>query len=155
MSATTLHILVVDLPIALVILGPILFVAGMFGKDAYRVLTVPAVTLSILGASILGTFYFHTCTTVGPIIRGNSAGEVLGHLDELSHIAARTFLSIAFLFASALLLCQAGVQKLSTAALRVTSILFSVGYALGCVWLFVVAHHGAQLADHLASDVRP
>ena len=154
MSATTLHILVVDLPIALVVLGPILFVAANFGKEAYRVLTVPAVMLSLLGASTLGTFYYHTWTTAAAVIRDTSAGELLGHLDELSHIATGALLSIGLLFAGALLLCQMPFQKLRTPALRVSSIFLGAGYVLCGIWLMVVVHHGSKLADHLASHIR-
>jgi hypothetical protein len=47
----------IDLPIALVLFGPFLFVAAQVGKDSNRALAVPAVRLSILGAASLFAFY--------------------------------------------------------------------------------------------------
>ena len=154
MRPATLHTLLIDLPIALVLFGPLLFVAATVGKDSNRALTVPAVMLSVLGASSLFAFYFDTYTAAHAIKYGDVTQEVLWHLHELRHITARTFIAMGLLFAGALLLSRLMVHMLSKTALRVYSIILGVVYALSCVWLLVVAHQGANLADHLASHAQ-
>jgi len=155
MSSAAWHTLLIDLPIALVLFGPLLFVAAIAGKDSNRSLTVPAVILGMLGASSLLAFYFNAYVGTQLFEGGDATKEVSWHLYELGHITARLPIAIALLFACALLLCWLLVHRLGKAARRVAMVTFSVVYILGCGWLLILAHQGARLVDHLDGHARP
>ena len=152
-APNTLHTFAVDLPIALVLLGPLLFVIAAMGKDRGRRLIVPAVMLSILGASSLFAFYLDTYTAASAIRYGGGREQVLPHLQELGYIATKTFVAMSLLFAGAFLLSRLTAQLLSKTALQISSAVFAVVNILCSVWLLVIAHKGANLAVHLAKHV--
>ena len=152
MSPGTSHALLIDLPIALALLGPLLFITVRMGGR--RALVVPAVMLTILGASALFAFYWHAYTTAHAINYGDATAEVLSHLDELGRIAVTTSIAVGILLASAALICGLMVRA-GRLAVRLSLAVFGVLYALSGVWLVVVAHEGASLAGHLASHSGP
>ena len=155
MSSAAWHTLLIDLPIALVLFGPLLFVAAIAGKDSNRSLTVPAVILGMLGASSLLAFYFNAYVGTQLFEGGDATKEVSWHLYELGHITARLLIARALLFACALLLCWLMVHRLGKVARRVALVTFGVVYTLGCTWLFTLVHQGARLVDHLGDRTRP
>ena len=155
LAPDTLHKIVIDLPLGLVILGSLLFIAATISKSCPREFTVPAVMLTILGASSLFAFYVDSRTVVPALPDGQPSAELLQHQRHLGLLTVKTLVAAALLFAIALLFCRLVTHNLSQPALHISAVGFSIAYVTCCVWLIVVAHQGQRLANHLASHARP
>ncbi len=153
MSPVLWHTILIDLPIVLVLIGPLLFISAIAGRARNRTLTVPAVMLSIVGASSLLASYFNTF--VGIQLFHDVTEELSGHLHELAGMATRLPIAITLLFACTWLICWLLVHQLNKAAQRAVLVVFGVAYGFGCVWLIKLAHQGAAIVDHLNVHTRP
>ena len=60
LSDGALHLLAIDLPLACVLVAPLLLVANALRKDGNPALIVPAVMLIVLGASSLCVAFLET-----------------------------------------------------------------------------------------------
>jgi hypothetical protein len=155
LSNGTLHQLAVDLPLACVLVTPLLLAADALRKDRNPALIVIAVILMVLGASSL----FVALVEIQPAteaLRASQAGaEVLEHQRNLVILALSSFIAATLLFASGLLAWRTLAARMRPTALSVTSLVFGLVYVLCSVWLIIAVHQGARLADHLATHARP
>jgi hypothetical protein len=154
LAGNVMHTLSVDLPIALVLVGPLLLVAAMWRKNSLPELAVPAVISTVLGAASLYAF-FASETTMKVLHDGQAGTEVLQRQHDLIFLAVNTLASATLLFASGLLVCRMMSQTFNKTASRVLLGISALVYILGCMWLIVAAHDGAKLADHLARHAPP
>ena len=155
LSDGALHLLAIDLPIACVLVTPLLLAANALGKDSSPALIVPAVMLIVLGSSSLCVALLETQPPTEAFQTGQAGAEVLEHQRNLVILAASTFVAAALLFATALLVWWALAARMQPKAMSVTSIVFGLVYVLCSVLLIIAAHRGARLADHLAEHARP
>lgn len=155
LSDGTLHLLAIDLPLACVLVAPLLLAANALRKDSNPAVIVPAVMLIILGASFLFVAFVETQPATEALRSGQAAADVLEHQRNLVILAVSTFVVATLLFATGLLVWRALAATMQPRALSVTSVVFGLVYVLCSVWLIIVAHQGARLADHLAGHLRP
>ena len=154
-SDGTLHLLAIDLPLACVLVIPLLLAANRFRKDPNPVLIVPAVILIVLGASSLWVGLVETQPQIEAFQTGQAGAEVVEHQRNLAILAAITFVSAVVLFAAGLLVWRTVTAGMQSKAISMTSVVFGLVYILCSVLLIIAAHHGARLADHLARHARP
>ncbi len=155
LSDGTLHLLAIDLPLACVLVTPLLLAASALRKDRNPALIVPAVMLIVLGASSLCVALLETQPPTEALRAGRTGAEVLEHQHNLVILAASTFVAAALLFAAALLVWRALAVRMQPKAMLVTSVVFGFVYVLCSVLLIIAAHQGARLVDHLAGHARP
>ena len=154
LSDGTLHLLAIDLPLACVLVTPLLLAANALRKDSNPALIVPAVMLMVLGASSLCVALLETQPATEALRTGQAGAEVLEHQRNLVILAASTFVAAALLFATALFVWRAFAVRMQPKAMSVTSVVFGRLRSL----LRVADHRGtpgARLADHLAEHARP
>ncbi|MGB7555420.1 MAG: hypothetical protein WBM04_13690 [Candidatus Korobacteraceae bacterium] len=155
LSDGTLHLLAIDLPLACVLVTPLLLAANALRKDSNPALIVPAVMLIVLGASSLCVAFLETRFPTEALRAGQAGAEVLNHQHNLVILTISTFVAATLLFATAFLVWRALVNRMQPKSLSVTSVVFGFVYVLCSVWLMIAAHQGARLADHLAGHARP
>ena len=155
LSDDTLHLLAIDLPLACVLVTPLLLAANVLRKDSNPALIVPAVMLMVVGASSLCVALLETQPATEALRTGQVGAEVLEHQRNLVILAANTFVAAALLFATALFVWRALAVRMQPKAMSVTSVVFGLVYVLCSVLLIIAAHQGARLADHLAGHARP
>ena len=155
LSDGTLHLLAIDLPLACVLVTPLLLAANALRKGSNPALIVPAVMLIVLGASSLCVALLETQPSTEALRTGQEGAEVLEHQRNLVILAASTFVAAALLFATTLLVWRALAARMQPKAIAVTSVVFGLVYVLCSVLLIVAAHQGARLADHLVGHARP
>ena len=155
LSDGALHLLAIDLPIACVLVTPLLLAAIALRKDSNPAFIVPAVMLIVLGASSLCVAFLETQPPTGELLTGQAGAEVLNHQHNLVILTISTFVAATLLFAAALFVWRTLVNRMQPKSLSVTSVVFGLVYVLCSVWLIIVAHRGARLADHLAEHARP
>ncbi len=155
LSDGALHLLAIDLPLACVLVAPLLLAANALRKDRNPALIVPAVMLIVLGTSSLCVALLETQPATEALQTGQVGGEILEYQRNLVILAASTFVVAALLFATALLVWRALAVRMQPKAMSVTSVVFGTVYVLCSVLLIIAAHQGARLADHLAGHARP
>ena len=155
LSGGTLHLLAIDLPLACVLVTPLLLAANALRKDRNPALIVPAVMLIVLGASSLCVAFLETRFPSEALRTGRAGAEVLNHQHNLVILTISTFVAATLLFATALSVWRAIVNRMQPKSLSVTSVVFGLVYVLCSVWLIIAAHQGARLADHLAGHASP
>lgn len=155
LSEGALHLLAIDLPLACVLVAPLLLAANAVRTDCNPALIVPAVMLIVLGASSLCVTFLETRSPTEALRIGQVGAEVLEHQHNLVILAASTFVAAALLFATGLLVWRSLVNRMQPKSLLVTSVACGLVYAFCSAWLIIAAHQGARLADHLAGRVRP
>src|SRR5271165_7604988 len=79
LSDGTLHLLAIDLPLACVLVAPLLLAANALRKESNPALIVPAVMLIVLGASSLCIALLETQPSTEAPRTGLVAAEVLEH----------------------------------------------------------------------------
>ena len=155
LSDGTLQLLAINLPLACVLVTPLLLAANALRKGSNPALIVPAVMLIVLGASSLCVALLETQASTKALQSSQLGAEVLEHQRNLVILAASTFVAAALLFATALLVWRTLAVRMQPTALSVTSVFFGLIYVLCSVLLIIAAHRGARLADHLAAHARP
>jgi len=151
----TLHLLAIDLPLACILVAPLLLAANALRKESNPALIVPAVMLIVLGASSLCAALLETQPSTEALRTGLVAAEILEHQRNLVILAASTFVAAALLFATALFVWRACAVRMQPKAMSGTAVVFSLVYVLCSVLLIVAAHQGARLADHLSGHASP
>ena len=154
LSDGTLHLLAIDLPLACVLVAPLLLAANAWRKGNNPALIVPAVMLIVLGASSLCAAFLETQPQTEALRTGQAGVEVLEHQHNLVILTVSTFVGATLLFATALLVWRSRIMRMRPKSLSMTSIVFGLVYVLCSVWMIVAAHQGARLADHLARHAR-
>ncbi len=152
-EGTLAHIFAIDLPLALVLIGPLLVIAPTVWKGRYAATIVPAVMMTVLGAAFIyalfdGRISFET-VPIGP------GEEVAGHQAGLQSLALSATAVAIVLFASALVLRRVVSRSLDRSAKRIAGAVFGFVYICSSIWLVSAAHEGAILADHLAEHAYP
>lgn len=155
LSDGTLHLLAIDLPLACVLVTPLLLAANALRKDSNPALIVPAVMLMVTGASSLCVAFLETRFLTEGLRNGQAGAEVLNHQHNLVILTISTFVAATLLFAAALLVWRTLVNRMQSKSVSVTSAVFGLVYVLCSVWLIIAAHQGARLVDHLAGHARP
>ena len=155
LSNGTLHQLAVDLPLACVLVTPLLLAADALRKDRNPALIVIAVILMVLGASSLFVALVEIQPATEALRTSQAGAEVLEHQRNLVILALSSFVAATLLFASGLLVWRTLAARMRPTALSVTSLVFGLVYVLCSVWLIIAVHQGARLADHLATHARP
>ncbi len=155
LSYGTLHLLAIDLPLACVLVTPLLLAANALRKDSNPAFIIPVVMLIVLGASSLFVGLLETQPATEALRSGQGAVQALEHQRNLFILAVSTFVASTMLFATALLVGRAFRVRMQPTALLVTSIVFGLVYVACSVWLILAAHQGASVADHLAGHARP
>ena len=151
-AGNPLHLLVIDLPIVLVVVGTVLLIVARRWKDKAPQLVVPAVMLSLLGASFLYALVDNQAATAARTFQASA--EVLQHQHDLIRLGVMSVAAAALLLTSGLLVFRMSPGVVSTTASRLTVVL-EVLYVIGALWLLSTAHRAASLADHLAGHVEP
>ena len=155
LSDGTLHMLAIDLPLACVLVAPLLLAANAVRKKSNPALIVPAVMLIVLGASSLCVAFLETQFPTEALRTGQVREEILDHQHNLVILTVSTFVSATLLFAIALLVWRSFVTRIQPKSLSMTSVVFGLVYVFCSGWLIIAAHQGARLADHLAGHARP
>lgn len=154
LSEGALHLLAIDLPLACVLVAPLLLAANTLRGNRTPTLIVPAVILLVLGTSSVGAALLETEPAADLVLGSQSAAKVRVHQHELALLAMWVFAAAAVLYALALLAWRAVVVRMRHRSLMMASVSFGLAYVVAAVWLIFLAHRGAILADHLASHVR-
>jgi uncharacterized membrane protein len=155
LSDGTLHLLAIDLPLACVLVTPLLLAANALRKDSNPAFLVPAVMLMVLGTSSLCVAFLETQPPTEAFLNGRVGAEVLEHQHNLVVLTANAFVAATLLFAAALLVWRALAVRMQARAMSLTSGVFGLVYVFCSIWLIIAAHEGAKLADHLAGHTRP
>ncbi len=150
LSEGALHLLAIDLPLACVLVTPLLLAANSLRKDSTPALIVPAVVLIVLGTSSLGAALLETRSASDVLLNGPAAAEIREHQHSLALFAMSTFASAALLFATGLMAWRTVVSRMRPKSLSLASVVFGLVYVFASAWLILAAHRGAVLADHLA-----
>jgi hypothetical protein len=151
-AGNPLHLLVIDLPIVLVLVGTVLLIAARRWKDRAPQFIVPAVMLSVLGASLLYALVDNQAAAATRSLQVSA--EVLQHQHDLIRLGVMAVVAAALLFVSGLLVYTMRSGAAGTTASRVI-VALEVGYFIGFLWLLGTAHRAASLADHLAGHIQP
>ena len=155
LSDGMLHLLAIDLPLACVLVTPLLLAANALRKDRNPALIVPAVVLIVLGASSLFAAILETQRAGAALPGSPAAAEILQHRHNLVILAVATFGAATLLFAAGLWVWKALSTRMQPKAFSVTSVVFGLVYVCCSVWLIIAVHQAARLADHLAGHARP
>ena len=111
-SEGTLHLLAIDLPLACVVVTPLLFAASALRKGSNPAFIVPALMLIVLGASSLCAALLETQPVTEALRTGQPGAEVLEHQRNLVILAASTFVVATLLLAAGLLIWRALVPRM-------------------------------------------
>jgi hypothetical protein len=155
LSDGTLHLLAIDLPLACVLVTPLLLAANVLRRGSNPALIVPAVMLIVLGASSLCVAFLETQPPTEALRTSQTGAEVLEHQHDLIILTVSIFVAATLLFATGLLVWRALITRMQPKSLSVTSVVFGLVYVLCSGWLIIAAHQGTRLADHLADNARP
>lgn len=155
LSDGTLHLLAIDLPLACVLVAPLLLAVNALRKDRNPALIVPAVMLIVMGTSSLCVAFLETQFPSEALRTGQAGAEVLDHQHNLVILTFITFVAATLLFAIALLFWRSFVARMQPKSLSVASVVFGLIYVLCSAGLIIAAHQGARLADHMARHARP
>jgi hypothetical protein len=147
-----LHLLVIDLPVVLVLVGTLLLILARRWKDRAPQFIVPAVMLTVLGASLLYALVDNQAAAAAQSLQVSD--ELSQHRHDLIRLGVMTVAAAALLFASGLLVYRMRPGPARTIASRVT-VALGIVYAIGFLWLVGTAHRTASLADHLAGHLQP
>jgi hypothetical protein len=151
-AGNSLHLLVIDLPIVLVLVGTLLLIVARRWKDRAPQLIVPAVVLTVVGTSLLYALFDHQLAAESQDLQ--ISAEVSQHRHDLISFAIMNVAAAGLLLTSGLLVYRMLPGAVSTTASRLTVVL-EVLYVIGALWLLSNAHRAASLADHLAGHVEP
>jgi hypothetical protein len=151
-AGNSLHVLVIDLPIVLVFIGTVLLIAAKRWKNKAPQLIVPAVMLTVLGASLLYALVDNQAAAAARSLQ--VSGEVLQHRHDLIRLGVMSTALAALLFACGLLAYRMRSGTAKTTASRVI-VALEIVYFIGFLCLLGTAHRAASLADHLAGHVQP
>jgi hypothetical protein len=154
LNGDTLHIVEIDLPIAFVLVAPLLLLASA-RRNRNEPLIVPAVMLFVLGLSSLYVALVES-PSAGQAFRNVHAGaEILQHGHDLVSLAISTLAAATLLFVLGLLFRNALVIRVRQTGGYVTALVCGIVYAFCAVWVLMAAHQGAKLAKHLAEHAQP
>jgi hypothetical protein len=151
-EGTLAHVFAIDLPLAMVLAGPLLLVAPTVWKRRYGV-TVPAVMITVLGAAFIYAIFDSRINLAN--IPAESAREIAGQQAGLEKLALGAILAALVLFAGALVLRRVVSRSLDRGATRAAAAVFGFIYLCSSMWLVSAAHEGAILADRLAEHANP
>jgi hypothetical protein len=151
-EGTFAHIFAIDLPLAMVLVGPLLLIAPTIWKRSYGVI-VPAVMLTVLGAASIYAIFDSRISfeSVAP----GMAEEVTGRQLGLQGLALNAMAVATVLFAGALALRRVVSRSLDRSMKRLAAAVFGFVYLCSAMWLVSAAHEGAILADQLAEHAYP
>lgn len=144
-SWDAVHPLIIHFPIALLLVGPVLIVLGLFLPKQSRGLFIGALVVMALGT--IGTYF--------AVATGQAAGElaertpgvagVLERHEELAEIARAVFTALTVVFAAILFVPTIFKKRLGRKSVAVVSLAFLLFYAGGAILLANVAHQGGRL----------
>jgi hypothetical protein len=149
-AGNPLHLLVIDLPIVFVLVGTLLLIVARRWKDKAPHLIVPAVMLTVLGASLLYALVDNQAAAAARSLQVSD--EVSQHRHDLIRLGVMSTAAAALLFASGLLVYRMRFGAAKTTASRVI-VALEIIYFIGFLCLLGTAHRAASLADHLAGHV--
>jgi hypothetical protein len=140
-------LLVIDLPIVLVFIGTVLLIAARWWRDKAPQLIVPAVMLTVLGASSLYALVDNQAAVAARSLQVSD--EVSQHRYDLIRLGVTSTAAAALLFASGFLVYRMRTGTAKRTASRVI-VALEIVYFIGSLCLLGTAHRAASLTDHLA-----
>ena len=154
-DANAVHTLIIDLPLACVLVAPLLLVATVLRDSRNAALIVPAVMLFVLGVSSLYVALVETQARTEALRNVQTRAEVLQHQHDLVMLVVSAVAVAILLFVIGLLVRRTLAARTRQTSWSATFVVFVLAYIPCAGWLLIAAHQAARLADHLAEHARP